>query len=66
MVKPSTLNQVNEAAAFRKTYDHIISRLKDEKRHFDMQLSGAIETLKAKENDLKELIQMSTGECPKP
>lgn len=52
--------KVNEAAAFRKTYDHIISRLKDEKRHFDMQLGSAIETLKAKENDLKELIQMST------
>jgi hypothetical protein len=24
--------KVNEASAFRKTYDHIISRLKDEKR----------------------------------
>jgi hypothetical protein len=29
-------------------------------RHFDAQLHTAIETLRAKENDLKELIQMST------
>ena len=29
----------NEAGAFRKTYDHIIGRLKDEKRHFDVQAS---------------------------
>jgi len=50
----------NEAAAFRKTYDHIISRLKDEKRHFDLQLQSAMQTLKAKEGDLAELIQMST------
>eukprot|EP00286_Rhodomonas_abbreviata_P019831 CAMPEP_0181310962 /NCGR_PEP_ID=MMETSP1101-20121128/12876_1 /TAXON_ID=46948 /ORGANISM="Rhodomonas abbreviata, Strain Caron Lab Isolate" /LENGTH=544 /DNA_ID=CAMNT_0023417647 /DNA_START=54 /DNA_END=1684 /DNA_ORIENTATION=+ len=50
----------SEAAAFRKTYDHIISRLKDEKRHFDVQLQTAMNTLKAKEADLAELIQMST------
>jgi len=50
----------NEAAAFRKTYEHIISRLKDEKRHFDVQLQTAMSTLKAKEEDLRELIQMST------
>jgi len=50
----------NEAAAFRKTYDHIINRLKDEKRHFDVQLQQSMTTLKAKEADLAELIQMST------
>ena len=50
----------NEAAAFRKTYDHIINRLKDEKRHFDVQLQQSMSTLKAKEADLGELIQMST------
>ena len=49
-----------EAAAFRKTYDHIINRLKDEKRHFDVQLQQSMTTLKAKEADLAELIQMST------
>ena len=49
----------NEAGAFRKTYDHIIGRLKDEKRHFDVQLAQAMETLRAKEADLAELIQMS-------
>mmetsp|Transcript_9632 Transcript_9632/g.21915 ORF Transcript_9632/g.21915 Transcript_9632/m.21915 type:complete len:577 (-) Transcript_9632:80-1810(-) len=50
----------NEAAAFRKTYDHIINRLKDEKRHFDVQLQESMNILKAKEADLAELIQMST------
>ena len=50
----------NEAAAFRKTYDHIINRLKDEKRHFDIQLQESMNILKAKEADLAELIQMST------
>jgi hypothetical protein len=49
----------NEAGAFRKTYDHIIGRLKDEKRHFDVQLAQAMDTLRAKEADLAELIQMS-------
>jgi hypothetical protein len=49
-----------EAAAFRKTYDHIINRLKDEKRSFDVQLEQTQATLKAKEADLAELIQMST------
>lgn len=50
----------NEAAAFRKTYDHIINRLKDEKNHFDVQLQQSMTTLKAKEADLAELVQMST------
>jgi len=36
-----------EAAAFRKTYDHIINRLKDEKRSFDVQLEQTQATLKA-------------------
>ena len=49
----------NEAAAFRKTYDHIITRLKDEKHCFDAQLAQAMETLKEKEADLAELLQMS-------
>lgn len=54
-----SLIKYNEAMAIKKTYEQIVHRLKEESVGFDNQLAAIERTLKAKEHDYQELIQMS-------
>ncbi|KAI9333330.1 hypothetical protein BDR26DRAFT_898591 [Obelidium mucronatum] len=49
----------NEAQSIRKTYEHIVKRLQDERLTFDNQLATFEKTLKAKKQDSLELEMMS-------
>ncbi|KAJ3066696.1 hypothetical protein HDU98_010016 [Podochytrium sp. JEL0797] len=49
----------NEAQSIRKTYEHIVKRLQDERLTFDNQLATFEKTLKAKKMDALELEMMS-------
>ena len=49
----------NEAQSIRKTYEHIVKRLQDERLTFDNQLATFEKTLKAKKQDALELEMMS-------
>jgi chromosome segregation ATPase len=49
----------NEAMSIRKTYEQIVKRLKEERIGFDNQLAAIERTLKAKEHDYQELLNMS-------
>ena len=53
------LIKYNEAQSIRKTYEQIVKRLREERIGFDNQLGSLERTLKAKDNDLTELILMS-------
>ena len=54
-----SLIKYNEAHSIRKTYEQIVSRLREERIGFDNQLQAIERTLKAKEHDLEELVLMS-------
>ena len=54
-----SLIKYNEALAIKKTYEHIVARLKDERVGFDNQLSAIERTLAAKDHDYQELLKMS-------
>ena len=54
-----SLIKFNEAHSIRKTYEQIVSRLREERIGFDNQLQAIERTLKAKEHDLEELVLMS-------
>ncbi|KAJ3190922.1 hypothetical protein HK101_008251 [Irineochytrium annulatum] len=49
----------NEAHSIRKTYEHIVERLQEERLSFDGQLATFEKTLKAKKQDLLDLETMS-------
>eukprot|EP01010_Urceolus_cornutus_P002235 NODE_284_length_1849_cov_249.160556_g229_i0.p1 GENE.NODE_284_length_1849_cov_249.160556_g229_i0~~NODE_284_length_1849_cov_249.160556_g229_i0.p1 ORF type:complete len:547 (+),score=211.46 NODE_284_length_1849_cov_249.160556_g229_i0:60-1643(+) len=49
----------NEAQSIRKTYEQIVKRLKEERVGFDNQLAAIERTLKAKDHDYQELLNMS-------
>ncbi|TPX78440.1 hypothetical protein CcCBS67573_g00298 [Chytriomyces confervae] len=49
----------NEAQSIRKTYEHIVKKLQDERLTFDNQLATFEKTLKAKKQDALELEMMS-------
>ena len=49
----------NEAMSIRRTYEQIVRRLKDERVGFDNQLAAIERTLKAKDHDYHELLNMS-------
>ena len=49
----------NEALSIRRTYEQIVRRLKDERVGFDNQLAAIERTLKAKDHDYHELLNMS-------
>jgi len=49
----------NEATSIRRTYEQIVRRLKDERIGFDNQLAAIERTLKAKDHDYQELLNMS-------
>eukprot|EP00659_Diplonema_papillatum_P015369 gene15369-23497_t len=49
----------NEAMSIRRTYEQIVRRLKDERVGFDNQLAAIERTLKAKDHDYQELLNMS-------
>eukprot|EP01006_Ploeotia_vitrea_P056927 TRINITY_DN68136_c1_g1_i29.p1 TRINITY_DN68136_c1_g1~~TRINITY_DN68136_c1_g1_i29.p1 ORF type:complete len:398 (-),score=94.09 TRINITY_DN68136_c1_g1_i29:704-1897(-) len=49
----------NEAQSIRKTYEQIVKRLKEERIGFDNQLAAIERTLKAKDHDYQELLNMS-------
>jgi len=49
----------NEAQSIKKTYEHILRRLKEERIGFDNQLQAIERTLKAKEHDYQDLLNMS-------
>lgn len=53
------LIKYNEAQSIRRTYEQIVKRLREERVGFDNQLGSLERTLKAKEQDLTELILMS-------
>eukprot|EP00759_Apiculatamorpha_spiralis_P027894 PhF_6_TR30557/c0_g1_i1/m.44870 len=54
-----SLIKFNEAQAIRKTYEQIVQRLKEERVGFDNQLAAIERTLKAKNHDYQELLNMS-------
>lgn len=54
-----SLIKYNEAQAIRKTYEDIVRRLKEERVGFDNQLAAIERTLKAKDHDYQELLNMS-------
>eukprot|EP00760_Papus_ankaliazontas_P035389 PhM_4_TR7770/c0_g1_i1/m.83435 len=54
-----SLIKYNEAQAIRKTYEQIVHRLKEERVGFDNQLAAIERTLKAKNHDYHELLNMS-------
>lgn len=54
-----SLIKYNEAVAIKKTYEHIVMRLKEERVGFDHQLAAIEKTLGAKDHDYQELLQMS-------
>eukprot|EP01062_Namystynia_karyoxenos_P030568 TRINITY_DN2280_c2_g1_i1.p1 TRINITY_DN2280_c2_g1~~TRINITY_DN2280_c2_g1_i1.p1 ORF type:complete len:516 (+),score=283.55 TRINITY_DN2280_c2_g1_i1:105-1652(+) len=49
----------NEATSIRRTYEQIVRRLKDERIGFDNQLAAIERTLRAKDHDYQELLNMS-------
>jgi hypothetical protein len=49
----------NEAQSIRKTYEQILRRLKEERIGFDNQLQSIERTLRAKEHDYQDLLNMS-------
>ncbi|KAJ3170875.1 hypothetical protein HK101_011315 [Irineochytrium annulatum] len=49
----------NEAQSIRKTYEHIVKRLQEERLSFDNQLATFEKTLRAKKQDATELEMMS-------
>lgn len=49
----------NEAQSVRKTYEHIVKRLQEERLSFDNQLGHFERSLKSKKQDAKELEMMS-------
>ncbi|KAL0490655.1 coiled-coil domain-containing protein [Acrasis kona] len=49
----------NEAQSIRKTYEQILRRLKEERIGFDNQLQSIERTLRAKEHDYRDLLNMS-------
>ncbi|EFC46989.1 axonemal dynein intermediate chain protein [Naegleria gruberi] len=49
----------NEAQSIKKTYEQILERLKEERIGFDNQLQAIERTLKAKDKDYIELLNMS-------
>lgn len=49
----------NEAQSIRKTYEQIVKRLREERIGFDNQLAAIERTLKAKDHDYQELLNMS-------
>eukprot|EP01012_Entosiphon_sulcatum_P026899 TRINITY_DN323_c0_g3_i1.p1 TRINITY_DN323_c0_g3~~TRINITY_DN323_c0_g3_i1.p1 ORF type:complete len:531 (+),score=169.51 TRINITY_DN323_c0_g3_i1:197-1789(+) len=49
----------NEALSIRKTYEQIAKRLREERIGFDNQLAAIERTLKAKDHDYQELLNMS-------
>eukprot|EP01006_Ploeotia_vitrea_P013672 TRINITY_DN3566_c0_g1_i1.p1 TRINITY_DN3566_c0_g1~~TRINITY_DN3566_c0_g1_i1.p1 ORF type:complete len:535 (-),score=119.14 TRINITY_DN3566_c0_g1_i1:1626-3230(-) len=49
----------NEAQSIKKTYEQIVKRLKEERIGFDNQLAAIERTLKAKDHDYQELLNMS-------
>merc|ERR1719265_684723 len=49
----------NEAMSIRRTYEQIVRRLRDERIGFDNQLAAIERTLKAKDHDYQELLNMS-------
>lgn len=54
-----SLIKYNEAVAIKKTYEHIVMRLREERVGFDHQLAAIEKTLSAKDHDYQELLQMS-------
>ena len=53
------LIKYNEAQSIRRTYEQIVKRLREERIGFDNQLGAVERTLRAKEQDLDELVLMS-------
>ena len=53
------LIKYNEAQSIRRTYEQIVKRLREERIGFDNQLGAVERTLRAKEQDLEELVLMS-------
>ncbi|KAL9650952.1 hypothetical protein ABK040_015055 [Willaertia magna] len=49
----------NEAQSIKKTYEQILRRLKEERIGYDNQLQAIERTLKAKDKDYQELLNMS-------
>lgn len=49
----------NEAMSIRRTYEGIVKRLREERVSFDNQLGAIEKTLKAKEHDYTELLNMA-------
>eukprot|EP00755_Sulcionema_specki_P024001 Sspe_Gene.14602::Locus_5055_Transcript_2_3_Confidence_0.250_Length_1655::g.14602::m.14602 len=49
----------NEAMSIRRTYEQIVRRLTEERVGFDNQLAAIERTLKAKDHDYQELLNMS-------
>jgi coiled-coil domain-containing protein 151 len=54
-----SLIKYNEALAIKKTYEHIVERLSEERVGFDNQLAAIEKTLQAKDHDYQELLKMS-------
>lgn len=54
-----SLIKFNEAVAIKKTYEHIVRRLSEERVGFDNQLAAIEKTLQAKDHDYQELLKMS-------
>mmetsp|Transcript_18199 Transcript_18199/g.28306 ORF Transcript_18199/g.28306 Transcript_18199/m.28306 type:complete len:146 (-) Transcript_18199:2114-2551(-) len=49
----------NEAQSIRKTYEHIVKRLKDERVSFDNQIGALDRTLQSKQREYEELLLLS-------
>ena len=49
----------NEAQSIRRTYEHIIKRLKEERISYDTQLQALERTLQSKQTDYDELLLLS-------
>lgn len=49
----------NEAQSIRKTYGHIVKRLKDERVSFDNQIGALDRTLQSKQREYEELLLLS-------
>lgn len=54
-----SLIKYNEALTIKKTYEHIVHRLSEERVGFDNQLAAIEKTLQAKDHDYQELLKMS-------
>lgn len=49
----------NEAMSIKKTYELIVTRLREERIGYDNQLQAIEQSLKGKEQDLEELLVLS-------